>query len=128
MRGMMFSQGTFYYTFGLAGAFFLVVFTQNFFLEPKASYKRSQRLNPGEITFRFYENHVEYISVGLESNVFSAYQYTAFKYIYEVDSAFYLLSRSNTWLIIAKRYLNPGEVNYLHGLFANRFGENFKIR
>ena len=97
-----------------------------YFKVAKTSYEKSKPLLADEITYRFYDDYVESDFVGKNIKGIDSYQYTAFKNIYKVNSAFYLMLINGTTLIIPKRCLDMNQINYLSTFLSNYFGDKYK--
>lgn len=104
----------------------LLLMLNLYFIMPKISYKKSTPLLADEVIHRFYENHLEVDAIGENVKGADTYQYTVFKMIYEVNSAFYLKMTNGIAFIIPKKYLDAGQIDYLNKFFANRFGDKYK--
>ncbi|MCL2631690.1 MAG: hypothetical protein FWD45_01150 [Coriobacteriia bacterium] len=115
-----------FYIFSYASALTIILYAFFYFYQPDSVYRQNELLPSGESTYRFYDDRVEQIH--LNTNIYSlaSYQYTAFKEIHDANSAFYLVLVNDTCLILAKRYMDAGEISYLQDFLANRFSNVFK--
>jgi len=103
-----------------------ILFSNLYFNMPRVSYKKSKPLLADEITYRFYDDHVEGDAIGENVKGADSYQYAVFKKIYEVNSAFYLMMTNGMTLILPKHYLDAGQIDYLSKFLATRFDGKYK--
>ena len=105
---------------------FIFLLSFMYFFLPRISYKKSKPMIPDETIYRFYENHIEGDYIGENAKSTGSYQYTVFKNVYEVKSAFYLRLMNSLVIIIPKRCLDAGQIDMLSRFFMYRFGEKYK--
>jgi len=110
---------------GMLAVVVLILFLHLYFNMPRVNYKKSKPLLADEITYRFYEDHVEADAIGENVNGADSYQYTVFKKIYEVNSAFYLMMTNGMTFILPKKHLNAGQMDGLRKFLASRFGDKY---
>jgi len=97
-----------------------------YFFAPKRAYKKSELLHAGDTVHKFYEDHIEITAEGEHIKGTDTVQYTIFKKVYEIDSAFYLMMLNGMTLIISKKYLNAEQTEALSRLFQKRFSDKYK--
>jgi len=111
--------------------FFFIVSSIALFIyeitKPRRTFKRR---GPGFVTARtaFFEDYYAYVNTGQNSVNEGSHNYADIEKAYETTDAFYVKHKGKNWGFFPKKFFAPGQVEALRGLFAQKFGDNFKSK